>query len=181
MNEEKKRILRQFIDYYFASTGELIDSLEDLAERFDTSVGQIRSLVNVFIDCGYLYRDNMRIKIYDTKRSFSNDFEVHDKQTYYLFTGETYSVSLNKFELKEQNKDFDVNDIKTINDLIFELFVFTITFKVIIKPSIYDKNGKLWLKKECYCNSTQSILYMCEFTQGMNSLHLTNPEVPSGL
>lgn len=166
--------LKKFVDFYYQTNSTIFPSIPLIAETLNVSVGRVRKITDMFIDCNFLYRDNKKIIVFLTKRNFNSDFKIHEDDKYYVFSGESFQIKLNKFELSLFQADFDVNASYTIQQLIYWLFCFTEHFHTKVGINISFHDNKLWYKKQCYCKKVDAVLYSCSFTQNNTEINLIN-------
>lgn len=104
-----KDILKKFIDYYFSEKNHYIISQRKLAKKFNTSRGIIITIIDYFVECGYLYRDgNRNLVIYKTKQNFNPIFYCQISNNYIKFFSSNVNINLSRFEMSRivNLKDF---------------------------------------------------------------------------
>lgn len=173
MREYKNQNLKKFVDWYYNSKSEDLPSRTYLCKELNMTLGEFKTLLQLFIECNYIYKTGYGYKVFQTKRFFEDPSEVTQDLNYVIYKNHTYEIMLNKFELSLLEPELDMQSIQ-IQDLVYLLFLFTLELKVSIHPCVEIENNKMYYKKECRSYIDDTVLYSCSFTQHTHKIKLTN-------
>ena len=129
--------LYYFVKCYYMQTFDTVPSKKLLLEHLKISESMLRSFLELFIDCNYIYRDNGRYKIYKTKKNFKSNFKLKIKDDIYHFYNDQFYINFNKYSILDTEPHININEIDTIEKLIYLLFSISYHNKMCIEPEIY--------------------------------------------
>lgn len=170
MKDINNQNLEKLIDYYYQTEEDLLN-VTTISKELDINYGELRNLLKYLEICNFIYNTGRGYNVFKTKRQFKTFTKVEDKGTYLIYSTPDYRISLNKKEMDILEPNFK---IKTIQNLIYMLFIFTIKLNIHVQPKIYIKNNEFWYKKESCSLKDDSIVFMCEFTQHSSEISLVN-------
>ena len=139
----KNENLKKLVDYYFSTNNMKLPSKSKLSKELNMSESELRTLLSFFEQCNYIYNRNHHYYIYETKRNFSSKFVLEIQDDYYYFYHTQYFIKFNKYMFINCFERIDTKKITTINELIYLLFLVTLSNNMYIKPTIYLKNNEL--------------------------------------
>lgn len=166
-----KEHLKKFVKYYYQLHSDTLPSFSTISKELDITITETRTYIKYFELCNYIYNKGHTYELFKTKRNFKQFTNIEDNGTHLIFSNEDYKIVLNKFEMSILDPNFK---IETTEDLIYMLFLFTISICVEISQKGYLKNNELWYIKECRSYIDKSLIYMCEFTQHNQEINLVN-------
>lgn len=173
LSKNKSILLKKFIQYYYDESSDTIMSINQLANHLDCTPGACRTMLKYFLESNFLYKKNSQIKIFKTKQLLGDNFILIIDEKNYNFVNENYKISINIKEFNYLETKINVEDINTIQEITFLLFLFAMNYHVFMKNHVYIKNNTIWYRKECYYKHSNETIYMIEFTQNENTFYFT--------
>ena len=170
----KNKNLYNFIKLYYSIEDTVFPSKSYLTKNLNIKEAKLRSFINIFLDCNFLYRKNGRYEIYSTKRYFSEEFNIKTNRKNAEFFNEDFKIMFNRKYISLTEPNISINSITSLTRLMYLLFSLSYHNRVCVSTFAEFKNNEMWIRKRCTVGPGDELVYECSFTQHRCYVCLTN-------